>query len=273
LIAYGSSVDQIGPITKTVTDTEVLFDVIKGYDHMDSTSVSDGTYTAPSVKQKLTIGVPRSFVERDGIDPEVLRVFNETLEKYKALGYTIKDIELPSLEYSLAVYYILMPAEASSNLSRYDGVKYGLHKAGKNLLEDYEKTRGEGFGTEVKRRILLGTYILSAGYYDAYYNKANAVRAIITRAFRDAFKEVDLIATPTAPTPAFKIGEKSDPLTMYLEDIFTTPINLSGVPAISLPTGSVDREGKTLPIGFQLIAPHGGEAVLFKAGKEFFGEQ
>jgi aspartyl-tRNA(Asn)/glutamyl-tRNA(Gln) amidotransferase subunit A len=217
--------------------------------------------------------VPRSFVERDGIDPEVLRVFNETLEKYKALGYTIKDIELPSLEYSLAVYYILMPAEASSNLSRYDGVKYGLHKAGKNLLEDYEKTRGEGFGTEVKRRILLGTYILSAGYYDAYYNKANAVRAIITRAFRDAFKEVDLIATPTAPTPAFKIGEKSDPLTMYLEDIFTTPINLSGVPAISLPTGSVDREGKTLPIGFQLIAPHGGEAALFKAGKEFFGEQ
>ena len=179
------------------------------------------------------------------------------------------DLTLPNIPYSLAVYYIIMPSEASSNLARYDGMRYGLHKDGKDGIEDYFVTRGEGFGKEVRRRILLGTYVLSSGYYDAYYNRANAARRIITDDFYKAFEKVDIIMTPTTPTPAFKIGEKSsDPVSMYLEDIFTVTANLTGMPAISIPCGF---SGK-LPLGLQMTVRHGDEATLFKVGKEFLGE-
>ncbi|MEK9201694.1 MAG: amidase family protein, partial [Patescibacteria group bacterium] len=185
----------------------------------------------------------------------------------------VKEISLPNIKYSLASYYILMPAEVSSNLARFDGVKYGLLKEGKDLLEDYFLTRGEGFGKEVRRRIMLGTYVLSSGYYDAYYNKASAIRRLISRDFEKVFDVVDAIITPTAPTPAFKIGEKAnDPLSMYLADIFTVTANIVGVPAISIPSGEVLREEKHLPLGLQLMAPHGEESVLFSVGKKFLGE-
>ena len=180
---------------------------------------------------------------------------------------------LPNIGYSLAVYYILMPAEVSSNMARFDGVKYGLHKEGKDLLGDYLKTRGTGFGPEVRRRILIGTYVLSTGYYDAYYNKSLILRQKISEDFVKAFKEVDAIATPTAPFPAFKIGEKSDPLSMYLADVFTVTANIVGLPAISLPSGSVPvAGGHDMPVGLQLMSPHACENILFAIGKKFLGE-
>ena len=177
------------------------------------------------------------------------------------------DVKLPLMKRGLAAYYVVMPAEVSSNLARYDGMRYGLRVSGNNLLEDYEKTRAQGFGAEVKRRILLGTYVLSAGYYDAYYGKAELARDLMREEFRGAYEDVDLIMTPTAASPAFKIGAKSDPLSMYLCDIFTVPVNLTGVPAISIPAGTVEREGNDLPIGVQYIAPHGGDGRLFDFGK------
>ncbi len=266
LMSMGSSLDQIGPIAKTVGDAEIIFDVISGYDKFDSTSVPERERDKPA-KSKKTIGVPYSFIEREGIDKEVLANFKETLEKLKSSGYEIKDIELPHLKYSLAVYYIIMPAEVSTNLARFDGVRYGLRKEGETLLDSYKKTRGNGFGKEVRRRIMLGTYVLSSGYYDAYYNKATSVRALLEKNFRNAFQEVDAIATPTTPTPAFKIGEKTgNPLEMYLADIFTVPVNLAGVPAVSIPSGKTQSG---LPLGFQLIAPWWGEASLFEIGKSF----
>jgi aspartyl-tRNA(Asn)/glutamyl-tRNA(Gln) amidotransferase subunit A len=267
LIAMGSSLDVIGPLTKSVTDAELLFSVICGKDLLDSTS-REGV--APQ-KEKITIGVPRHFFEGK-LDKDVAHNFEESLEKLREYGFTIKDIEIPRVAHSLAVYYIIMPAEASTNLERYDGVKYGLHVEGENLLEDYKKTRKAGFGAEVRRRILLGTYVLSAGYYDAYYNKATAVRGLITDDFKEAFTDVDVIATPTTPTPAFKIGEKEDPLSMYLTDIFTVPANLTGMPALSVPSGFVSRDGKELPLGLQLMAPHFAESRLFAVGKAFLGE-
>jgi aspartyl-tRNA(Asn)/glutamyl-tRNA(Gln) amidotransferase subunit A len=189
------------------------------------------------------------------------------------MGYEIKDINLPNISYSLAVYYVIMPAEVSSNLSRFDGVRFGLHKEGKTGIDDYFETRGAGFGKEARRRILLGTYVLSSGYYDAYYNRANAVRRIITQDFVKAFENVDIILTPTTPAPAFKIGEKvSDPVAMYLEDIFTVTANLTGMPAMSIPSGFSEKEGKKLPLGIQLTARHGEESLLFEVGKEFLGE-
>ena len=182
----------------------------------------------------------------------------------------IKDIELPNVRYSLPAYYIINFAEVSTNLARFDGVKYGFHMAGKNLLEDYRNTRGLGFGPEARRRILLGSYVLSSGYYDAYYNKANQVREIIRADFAKAFSEVDVIATPTTPTVAFKIGEKSNnPLSMYLADIFTTAANLGGIPAISIPSGFAKREGKELPLGLQLMGAYGHDQTLFDVGKAF----
>ncbi len=264
LIAMASSLDVIGPMTKTVADAEILYNVIKGKDAMDSTSRNG---EAKNTGKK--IGVPRSFMEK-GVDPDVMNTFNQSLEKLNKLGYEIVDIELPLLPYSLSVYYILMPAEVSSNLARIDGVRYSVREEGNNLFEAYSKTRGHLFGKEVRRRIMLGTYVLSSGYYDSYYGKALALQAKIKEDFQNAFKNVDLIATPVAPTPAFKLGKNtSDPLQMYLEDIFTVGANLAGIPAISIPAGMKEEEGKQLPIGVQLMAPEFGEQLLFEAGKKF----
>lgn len=271
LIAMASSLDQIGPFAKTVEDAETIFNAIKGHDPMDSTSMPDGMVNtvARGEKKPRVIGVPSNFIRSEGVDPRVLKNFEDSLEIMRGAGYEIRDISLPSLSYGLSVYYILMPAEVSSNLARFDGVRYGYHADGANLLEDYARSRGEGFGREVRRRILLGTYVLSAGYYDAYYGRACAVREILRREFAEIFKQVDLIATPTTPTPAFKIGEKTgDPLQMYLADIFTVPVNIVGVPAISVPSGFAVEDGKKLPLGMQFIAPHFHEDALFVAGRD-----
>lgn len=272
LIAVGSSLDQIGPLAKTVTDVETLFNKIKCgavADPMDSTSITD-----PSAKQhRKIIGVPRDQIDVKGVDEDVKANFWQSIDRLKSLGYEIKDISLPNVKYSLPVFYLIQPAEVSTNLARFDGVKYGLHHNSENLLEDYKASRGEGFGLETRRRIILGTYVLSAGYYDAYYNKAIKVRALIAQDFINAFKDVDFVATPTTPSPAFKIGEKSgDPVQMYLEDIYTVTANIVGVPAINLPAGFVEREGKMLPLGLQLTAPHQREDWLFAVGKEFLNE-
>lgn len=270
LMAMGSSLDVIGPIAKTVSDVEIIFDCIKGRDKMDSTSVENENYKLKI--ENFKIGVPYHLLNQDGISKEVKENFDESVEKLKKLGFEIVDIKLPNIDKSLAVYYIVMPAEVSSNLARFDGQKYGLSKEGSNLLEVYKKTRGEGFGKEVRRRIILGTYVLSTGYYDAYYGKALKVRKVIQKEFAEAFKKVDAILTPTAPSPAFKIGEKSDPLEMYLADIFTVTANIVGVPAISLPSGFVEIDGKKLPLGIQLMAPNSGENILFEIGNKFLEE-
>ncbi len=274
IMAMGSSLDQVGPLGRTVTDVQIIFDVLKGKDEKDSTSISFSTYSPKRIgNKKPIIGVPRDFLTGDGIDIDVLKNFNDSLEKLKELGYEIKDVTLPNISYSLAVYYIIMPAEVSSNLARFDGVKYGLHKDGKDGIEDYFITRGEGFGREARRRILVGTYVLSSGYYDAYYNRANALRKVLTDDFIHAFEKVDILITPTTPSPAFKIGEKTkDPVAMYLEDIFTVTANLTGMPAMSLPSGLSEVHGKKLPLGIQLTARHGDEKVLFEVGKDFLGE-
>ncbi len=273
VMSMGSSLDQIGPFSKTVTDTEIIYNTIKGQDINDSTTISEKTYTSKEIKNKPVVGVPRHFLGGDGIKKEVLENFNQSLEKLKKLGYEIMDITLPNIAQSLAVYYVIMPAEVSSNLSRFDSVRFGLHKDGKDGIDDYFVTRGAGFGKEARRRILLGTYVLSSGYYDAYYNRANAVRRILIEDFVKAFEKVDIIVTPTTPDTAFKIGEKtSDPVAMYLEDIFTVTANLTGMPAISIPSGNLNVEGKELPLGLQITARHGEEDLLFRVGKEFLGE-
>ena len=190
--------------------------------------------------------------------------FKETLKKLEEAGHTVVPVKMPNIVYSLAAYYVLMPAEASTNLARFDGIRYGLKEDGEGLLGDYKKSRGKGFGSEVRRRIMLGTHILSSGYYDAYYNQANKVRDLITDDFKKVFKKVDFVVTPTTPTPAFLLGEKmSDPLSMYLADIFTVPVNITGIPAISVPSGTVLEGDKKLPLGFQIMAPHYGEDTLF----------
>jgi aspartyl-tRNA(Asn)/glutamyl-tRNA(Gln) amidotransferase subunit A len=271
LIAMGSSLDQAGPITNTVADAEILYNVMKGEDTFDSTTIRENTYPEVPLKETYTIGVPRGFL-KEGIDAAVLAVFEKNIEKLESLGHSVVDIALPLMEKGLAAYYIVMPAEVSSNLARFDGVRFGLHVDGANLLQDYTKTRAAGFGAEVKRRILLGTYVLSTGYYDAYYGKAEQVRELMREELRSAFEKVDVIMTPTSPVPAFKLGEKSDPLSMYLADIFTVPVNLTGVPAISIPGGTVERDGVALPVGVQYIGPHAGDARLFDLGKKFEGE-
>ncbi len=273
VMAMGSSLDQIGPFGKTVTDVETIYSIISGNDPKDSTTIKNETYKSKKISGKPIIGIPRHFLGGDGIDQDTMKNFNESLDKLKSLGYQIKDINLPNISYSLAVYYVIMPAEVSSNLSRFDGVRFGLHKDGKSGIDDYFETRGAGFGKEARRRILLGTYVLYSGYYDEYYNRANAVRRIITQDFVKAFENVDIILTPTTPAPAFKIGEKvSDPVAMYLEDIFTVTANLTGMPAMSIPSGFSEKEGKQLPLGIQLTARHGEESLLFEVGKEFLGE-
>jgi aspartyl-tRNA(Asn)/glutamyl-tRNA(Gln) amidotransferase subunit A len=272
VMAMGSSLDQIGPFAKTVTDAEIIFNSIKGTDIKDSTTIKEDTYTVKENKKR--IGIPRHFLNGDGISKDVMKNFEASLDKFKNLGYEIVDIELPNIAYSLSVYYVIMPAEVSSNLSRFDGMRFGLHKDGKDGIEDYFESRGTGFGKEVRRRVLLGTYVLSSGYYDAYYNRANALRKVITDDFLRAFEKVDIILTPTTPAPAFKIGEKiSDPVAMYLEDIFTVTANLTGMPAISIPSGHSEISGKNLPLGLQMTAIHGNEKILFDIGKEFLGEK
>lgn len=274
VMAMGSSLDQIGPFGKTVTDTEIIFNSISGQDPKDSTTLSKETLNLKTYDRKPVIGIPRDFLKGDGIDKEVLSNFNGSIENLKSLGYEIKDISLPNISYSLSAYYVIMPAEVSSNLARFDGVRFGLHKDGKDSIDDYFETRMSGFGKEVRRRILLGTYVLSSGYYDAYYNRANIVRKIITDDFVKAFEKVDIILTPTTPSPAFRIGEKtSDPVTMYLEDIFTVTANLTGMPAISIPSGFSEVSGKKLPLGIQMTARYGEEKVLFEVGKVFLGEE
>ena len=270
VMAMGSSFDQIGPFGKTAEDAEILFDFIASKDELDSTSIEIKKETAKDLK-KIKIGIIKELdIDESTYDSEVFKNFNEAQIKLKKLGYSIELIDMPNLKYSLATYYTLIPAEVSSNMARFDGVRFGLHVDGANGVEDYFKTKQAGFGPEVKRRIILGTYILSSGYYDAYYNKANIVRDLIRDDYKKAFEKVDVIITPTAPSPAFKIGEKiNDPVQLYLEDIFTVPANLAGIPAISIPCGLGDIDGKKLPLGLQLFANHGEENMLFSVAKDF----
>jgi aspartyl-tRNA(Asn)/glutamyl-tRNA(Gln) amidotransferase subunit A len=271
LVAFGSSLDQIGPITKDVEDCAILLNTIAGHDPLDSTSID---LPVPDYRKALvkdvkgwTLGVPQEFFV-EGMDPQVEEQVGEAIRVLEGLGATVKEISLPHTGYAVATYYVICTAEASSNLARYDGVKYGFRAPGsKELMEMYQETRSEGFGPEVKRRIMLGTYVLSSGYYDAYYRKASQVRTLIKEDFEKAFEGCDVIITPTAPTPAFRIGEKmQDPLQMYLSDIFTISVNLAGVPAISIPCG-FSKEG--LPIGLQIIGKHCEEERIIQAAYTF----
>jgi aspartyl-tRNA(Asn)/glutamyl-tRNA(Gln) amidotransferase subunit A len=271
LVAFASSLDQIGPITKDVTDSALLMNVISGHDAKDSTSANipapDFTKALRKDVKGLKIGLPKEyFIE--GMDPEVERAVRDAVKTFEGIGATVKEVSLPHTGHAVATYYILATSEASSNLARYDGVKYGFRAGGaKDLLDMYMKSRSQGFGPEVKRRIMLGTYALSAGYYDAYYKKGQQVRTLIKRDFDEAFRSVDVIATPTAPTAAFKIGEKSaDPLQMYLSDIFTISVNLAGIPGISLPCGFTSGN---LPIGLQLLGKHFDEEAILHAAFAF----
>ena len=282
LIAFASSLDQIGPMTKTIEDCKIVFDAIKGQDGMDSTSVE-----IPKIKnykakiENLRIGIPKEYFVK-GMDEEVEKKINKAIKKYEARGAKIIEVSLPHTEYALPVYYIISNSEASANLARYDGIRYGKSKVknknlafGKNLdsfgikkakslLDVYLENRGQGFGDEVKRRIMFGTYALSAGYYDAYYLKAQKVRTLIKKDFENVFKKVDVLLTPVSPTTAFKIGEKIDnPLAMYLSDIFTISVNLAGLPALSLPCGMVNK----LPVGLQIIGKPFEEKRILEIGK------
>jgi aspartyl-tRNA(Asn)/glutamyl-tRNA(Gln) amidotransferase subunit A len=277
LMAMASSLDQIGPVAKTVGDCKLLFDVIKGKDELDSTTVEgQGRSDSESLQTRMrsrvkgqaikTIGIPKEYYE-EGLDERIKKSI-EFLVKKLEKHYEIRHVSLPHTKYALACYYIIMPAEASSNLARYDGIRYGAQKKAEDLLSIYEKSRGLGLGLEVRRRILLGTYVLSAGYYDAYYARAQKVRNLIKKDFDEVFKEVDVLLTPSTPTLPFKFGEKTkDPVSMYLSDIYTTPANLAGIPALSQPIGWVIEGGKNLPIGAQLMAPPAEEERLFEVGK------
>ncbi len=270
LIAFGSSFDQIGPITKTVEDSAILMNILAGHDERDSTSanlpVPDYTQSLKRGVKGLRIGLPKEFFVK-GMDPEIEQGVREAAKIYEKLGAALKEVSLPHTEHSVAVYYIVAVAEASSNLGRYDGVEYGLRAGSGSLRDMYFETRDQGFGQEAKRRILLGTFVLSAGYYEAYYRKGQKVRTLIRQDYEKAFKDVDLLLTPVSPTPPFKLGEKmTDPLTMYLSDIFTISVNLAGVPAIVQPCGFM-RSG--LPIGMQLIAPPFAEEKIFQAASAY----
>jgi aspartyl-tRNA(Asn)/glutamyl-tRNA(Gln) amidotransferase subunit A len=268
LMSMASSLDCIGPITHCVEDAEIVFNAISEYDPLDATSIKpeDRKKYQEKNSNKKVIGVPRSFLNREGFNPQARENFEQSLSKMKSEGYTIIDIDLPTIEHALAVYYIIQPAEASSNLARYDGIRYGLSEQGEDLIESYKKTKTEGFGDEVRRRIMLGAHVLSSGHHDEYYYKAQALRKVITQEVHDAFTTVDIIATPTTSDVAFTFGEKKDPVAMYLEDIFTVPYNLTGNPAISIPSG-INSEG--MPYGMHFTAPLFCEKKLFEAGKDF----
>ncbi len=272
LVAFASSLDQIGPLAKDVLDCALLMNAITGYDPADSTSVPEAVpdYTSFSNKglSGMTIGIPKEYNETKGLDPEVSGAVKNAVKVIEDLGAKCVEITLPHTKYAVAVYYVIAPSEASSNLARYDGVKYGFRDKEKNSLIDmYRSTRTKGFGAEVQRRIILGTYSLSSGYYDAYYKKASQVRTLIMEDFKNVFKSCDLILSPVAPTPAFKIGEKiDDPLTMYLSDIFTLSANLAGIPGISVPCGF---SSTGLPIGLQLMGRHFEEKKILTAAYNF----
>ncbi len=271
VIAYASSLDQVGPLARDVEDCSLMLQAVAGFDPRDSTSVDspvpDYAATLRDGVQGLRIGLPREYFI-DGLDPEVRSAVEAAIATYRDLGAEIVEVSLPHTDYAVACYYLIATAEASSNLARYDGVRFGLRvDRGQGLIDMYSASRAAGFGTEVKRRIMIGTYVLSAGYYDAYYLKAQKVRTLIRQDFLDAFEKVDVILTPVAPTAAFKIGEKTaDPLQMYLSDIFTIPVNLAGTCGISLPCGAT-ADG--LPIGLQLIGRPFDEATLLRSGYAF----
>ena len=269
LVAYASSLDQIGPITRDVTDCAHVLNIICGHDAKDSTAINgqvpDYTKSLVNDIKGLKIGLPREYFV-SGMDPDVERAINKAIEQLVALGAEYKEISMPHTEYALSAYYMIAPAEASSNLARYDGVSFGQRVEGNDIIDMYKKTRSEYLGAEVKRRIMLGTYALSAGYHDAYYMKALKVRTLVKQDFDKAFEQVDVLITPTAPTTAFKIGEKvNDPLAMYLQDVCTIPVNLSGVPAVSIPCGFAGG----MPIGLQIIAKPLGEETLLRAAYTF----
>jgi aspartyl-tRNA(Asn)/glutamyl-tRNA(Gln) amidotransferase subunit A len=269
LVAFASSLDQIGPITKDVRDAAILMNVIAGSDQFDSTSLDDAVpdYTTGLEKgvQGLKLGLPREYFIK-GLDPEVEKAVRAAVAKLESLGAEVIEISLPHTEFALSTYYIIAPAEASANLARFDGVRYGFRAKGTNgLLDHYGKTREEGFGPEVKRRIILGTYVLSSGYYDAFYLRAQKVRTLIRKDFATAFETVDAIVCPTSPTPAFKLGERtSDPLSMYLADIFTLAANIAGICGISVPCGFLEKEGKQLPVGLQILGKELDEATVLQ---------
>ena len=272
LVAFASSLDQIGPLTKNVSDCSRMMNIISGYDQSDSTSVPrdvpDYTAALKGDLQGVKIGIPDEFSTAEGLDPAVLSAVNQAIDVLEDRGAQRVRISLPHTEYAVAVYYVIAPSEASSNLARYDGVKYGFRNTDNpDLMNMYRSTRSGGFGPEVQRRIIIGTYCLSAGYYDAYYGKASQVRTLIMQDFKRAFEACDVILSPVAPTPAFKIGEKvDDPLTMYLSDIFTLSANLAGIPGMSVPCG-FSAEG--LPIGLQIMGSHFNEEMILKVGFGF----
>ena len=275
LIALASSLDQIGPFANSVKDVATIFKSIHGKDNFDSTTVNTAygeDLLNPDFEKikKLKVGLPKEYFEVDGIEPEVRSAIDATIETFKKMGVEFKKISLPHTKYALSAYYIILPAEASSNLDRFDGIRYSSvgdgRKSAKNLLDLYIKTKTDGYGDEPKRRIILGTYVLSSGYYDAYYLKAQKVRALVKQDFIEAFKDVDVVLSPVAPTRAFKIGEKTnDPLAMYLCDIFTIPVNLAGLPGISIPVKGISG----LPIGFQLIGKPFREADILGMGQMY----
>ncbi len=271
LIALGSSLDQAGPLAKSVADAKIIFDTLRGYDALDSTSITEETYGKKRVPKTFRIGVPYHLIA-EGLDADVRERFDATLEQLKAQGHEIVEVTLPTSPYALPAYYVIMPAEASTNLARFDGIRYGEAKRGDTLLDDYVLSRREGFGPETKRRILLGTFVLSSGYIDAYYRKAQAAREVLRAEYDAAFSSCDVIAFPTTPSPAFRFGEKSDPVSMYLEDVFTVTANLTGMPALSVPMGTVERDGTTLPTGIHFTAPRGADDLLFTIGASVTGE-
>jgi len=275
LIAYGSSLDQIGVFARNVADTARVLSVIAGSDPHDSTSadlpVEDYAARLDEPIENLRIGVPKQYVSKDN-DPDVNKAVANAVDVFRELGAAIVDIDLPLTDYGIATYYVIAPAEASSNLARYDGVRYGRRaalEAGEDLIELYSKSRAEGFGPEVQRRIMLGTYVLSAGYYDAYYKRALQARRLIKRDFDNAFHHCHAIIGPTSPTPAFRIGEKADPLTMYLCDVYTTNTNTAGICGMSIPCGFADADAGPLPIGLQIQCPAFGELTMFRVARLF----
>ncbi len=273
LMAMASSLDQIGPITKTVEDSAIVLNHIAGHDPMDSTSITRThivpDYTADLQKpiKGLRVAVPKEFFGK-GLNDEVNNLVQKTISKLQSLGTHVDSVSLPMIDYAIATYYLIVSSEVSSNIARYDGIKYGKSKNSENkkqtLLDVYLDSREEGLGDEVKRRIMLGTYALSSGYYDAFYLKAQKVRALISKDFENVFKRFDVIVGPTMPYPAPKIGELDDPLAAYLADIYTAPVNLAGLPAISIPCGNIDIDGKSLPVGFQIIGSHFSESKILQ---------
>ena len=279
MIAFASSLDQAGPMAKSCEDMAIMMNAMVGFDERDSTSLQRapedytrqlGTMAGDKPLAGLKVGLPREYFA-EGLDGAVGSLVQQAIDEYRKLGAEIVDISLPNTRLSIPVYYVLAPAEASSNLSRYDGVRYGHRAAEYNdLLDMYRKSRAEGFGNEVKRRIMIGTYVLSAGYYDAYYLKAQQIRRLIADDFTQAFKRCDIIMGPTAPSVAFKAGEKADdPVSMYLQDIFTIAVNLAGLPGMSIPAGFVEQDGKQLPVGLQIIGNYFDEARMLQVGHAY----